>query len=155
MRSWNQRRARRERLAIEVNRHNKEVLFAALTAANIHSVTVDFDGCGDDGQIEEIEAFGEGGDKMELPTITSPLTIHTIDAELDEIKVENHTSETLADAIDTLCYDFLEQTHDGWEISCDNFNGSYGTFTFDVAKKSIKLDFNERIEDVREHRHEF
>ena len=39
----------------------------------------------------------------------------------------------------------LEQTHGGWE----NNDGAYGEFTFDVAERTIKLDFNERISDIR------
>jgi len=47
---------------------------------------------------------------------------------------------SIADAIEQLAYDFLEQTHSGWE---DN-DGAYGDFTFDVAARTITLDYNER-----------
>ncbi len=39
-----------------------------------------------------------------------------------------------------LAYDFLEETHDGWE----NSDGAYGDFIFDVAERTITLDYNER-----------
>ena len=39
-----------------------------------------------------------------------------------------------------LAYDFLGQTHGGWE----NSDGAYGDFTFDVAERTITLDYNER-----------
>ena len=36
-------------------------------------------------------------------------------------------------------------THDGWE----NSDGAYGDFTFDVAERTITLDYNERLHAVR------
>ena len=35
---------------------------------------------------------------------------------------------------------FSSETHDGWE----NSDGAYGDFTFDVAERTITLDYNER-----------
>ncbi|MGA8499789.1 MAG: DUF6878 family protein [Xanthobacteraceae bacterium] len=47
---------------------------------------------------------------------------------------------SIADAIERLAYDLLERTHCGWE----NNDGAYGDFTFDVAERTITLDYNER-----------
>jgi hypothetical protein len=47
---------------------------------------------------------------------------------------------SVRDAIERLAYDFLEETHDGWE----NSHGAYGDFIFDVAERTITLDYNER-----------
>ena len=44
------------------------------------------------------------------------------------------------EAIETLVYDVLNQTHGGWE----NNDGACGDFTFDVAERTITLDYNER-----------
>ena len=49
-------------------------------------------------------------------------------------------SLSIHDAIEALVYSFLGQTHDGWE----NSDGAYGDFTFDVADRTITLDYNER-----------
>ncbi len=38
---------------------------------------------------------------------------------------------SVRDAIERLAYDFLEETHDGWE----NSDGAYGDFIFDVAER--------------------
>ena len=46
----------------------------------------------------------------------------------------------IRDVIETFVYDLLGQTHDGWE----NSDGAYGDFTFDVAERTITLDYNER-----------
>ena len=51
------------------------------------------------------------------------------------------TFESLSsEAIETLGYDCLEEDHGGWE----NNDGAYGEFTFDVAERTITLDYNER-----------
>jgi hypothetical protein len=57
---------------------------------------------------------------------------------------------SLHDAIETLCYDYLSQTHGGWE----NNDGAYGTFEFDVQQRSIRLDFDERFTDTNHHSHD-
>ena len=63
--------------------------------------------------------------------------------------------ETLEKAIDTVCYEYLEQTHAGWEISDGEVDGAFGTFEFDVAKKTITLDYNQRITTTENFGHEF
>jgi hypothetical protein len=50
-----------------------------------------------------------------------------------------------------MAYDFLEQTHSGWEDG----DGAFGQFTFTVADHSITLEFNERYVDSNYHQHEF
>ena len=49
-------------------------------------------------------------------------------------------TQPVREAIETLVYDVLSQTYGGWE----NNDGAYGEFTFDVAERTITLDYNER-----------
>ena len=58
---------------------------------------------------------------------------------------------TVHEAVETLVYDFLSQVHSGWEIN----DGAYGAFTFDVAERTIKLDYNERYTSSETFSHEF
>ena len=58
---------------------------------------------------------------------------------------------TIQEAIETLVYDFLRQVHSGWEIN----DGAYGDFIFDVAERTIKLDYNERYTSSENFSHEF
>ena len=60
-------------------------------------------------------------------------------------------SQPFRDAIETLSYAFLQETHAGWE----NNEGGYGDFVFDVAAGTITLDYNERIETSENYSHEF
>ena len=59
--------------------------------------------------------------------------------------------KSLPDAIEHLCYDFLEQEHGGWE----NNDGAYGEFILDVAGRTVELDFNGRYTDVHTSTHSF
>jgi hypothetical protein len=113
---------------------NKSALFDALAASNITAVVVTFDGYGDSGQIENIEA--KAGDEI----VTLPHGAIEIARPVWGSNDIDRQSLSINDAIEALVYSFLGQTHDGWE----NSDGSYGDFTFDVADRTITLDYNER-----------
>ena len=113
---------------------NKTALFDALAAAGITTVIVNFDGCGDSGQIEMIEARA-GDDVIPLPTVQ----IEIASAVWGSATIDRQTRPVEA-AIETLVYDVLSQEHGGWE----NNDGAYGEYTFDVAERTITLDYNER-----------
>lgn len=124
---------------------NKTALFDALAAAGITSVLVHFDGYGDSGQIEDIDATA-GGQPKDLPGGEIEIAhVRWGDPEIE------HTTLCIRDAIERLAYDFLEQSHGGWE----NNEGAYGEFTFDVAERTITLDYNERFESSEYSQHMF
>jgi len=131
--------------AEEIRAANKAVLFDALAAAGVETVTVIFDGYGDSGQIERIDVeAGEGtillpSDRIEIARTT-----------WESPEIERQTL-TVHEAVETLAYDFLRQVHSGWEIN----EGAYGEFTFDVAERTIKLDYNERYTSSENFSHEF
>lgn len=135
--------AARARLAAEALPLNKAVLFDALAAAGITSVLVTFDGAGDAGQIEHMNATRDQA-SAELPTVN----IEIATPAWDGAGLERQCC-SVCDAIEALAYAFLEDTHDGWE---DN-DGAYGEFRFDVAERTIELDYNERIETSEYHGH--
>lgn len=142
---WVVQAQKRDQLVDGVLPSNKAALFAALIAAGISAVIVHFDGYGDSGQIEAIEA--QAADRtIELPE--SPIAFARPLGDGSGI-------ETLAlpirDVIETLVYGFLEETHGGWE----NNEGAYGDFTFDVAKRSITLEYNERFVESERFEHSF
>ena len=131
---WQQQERELARIASEVLLVNKTALFDALAAAGITTVLVNFDGCGDTGQIEAIEVRA-GDDDSALPEVeieiaTANWGSPTIDRQPQPIR----------EAIETLVYEILSQKQDGWQ---DN-EGAYGEFTFDVAERTITLDYNER-----------
>lgn len=133
------------RRAEETRSANKIILFDLLTAAGIETVTVIFDGYGDSGQIERIDVEpGQG-------TILLPADrIEILRTTWESPEIERQTL-TAREAIEALVYDFLRQTHDGW----GNSDGAYGEFTFDIAERTIKLDYNERYTSSEHYSHEF
>lgn len=124
---------------------NKDRLFDALTAAGITHVTVNFDGAGDSGQIESIDA--RSGDKaIDFPTTEIPYAALTWDS--PEVEMRNLSLE---EVVEQLAYDFLSDTHGGWE----NNDGAYGEFCFDAAARCIHLEFNERFTSSELFTHDF
>jgi hypothetical protein len=91
---------------------------------------------------------GLGAENTEIPLPDDEIEMHEVQFEGPSISV---VKRTVRDVLETLAYDFLEQTHDGWE----NGDGAHGEFTFDVAIKSITLDYNERFTDSTNYQHEF
>jgi hypothetical protein len=132
--AWETQERERARLAAEIRPANKAAVFEMLARAGITLVTVGFDGSGDSGQIESIEAQA-GDTAAELPSDQVELA----EPAWDGGKI-GRSAFTLRDAIEKLAYDFLEETHGGWE----NNDGAYGEFTFDVATRTITLAYNER-----------
>ena len=130
----------------EARVRNRTALFDALATAGLTTVTVSFDGCGDSGQIESIDAK-MGDDPTDVP-----------DGAVTIAKPQAWGSTTLADTtgsptdlLEHLAYDCLNQAHGGWE----NNDGAYGEFTFDVAARTITLDYNERYTATDYSQHEF
>lgn len=120
-------------------------MFDALAIAGIAHVVVSFDGYGDSGQIESVEAKAVG-EIVPLPTTAIAIGVPVWGQAEPEIR-----SMTLDEAVEHLAYDFLEETHSGWE----NNDGAYGDFTFDVDRWSITRDYNDRYTASENHQHEF
>ena len=124
--------------------HNKNLIFAALAEAGIHRVTVEYDGSGDSGQIESIEAWNAANEKIPLPSLRKvQLASENTDSPVDEIGLEA--------AVEQLVWDYLYDNHGGWE----NNDGAFGTFEFSVPDRTIALQHNERYTDVNTTTHEF
>lgn len=134
--------AAHQALSARLHPTNKADLFAVLDGAGIAIVTVEFDGYGDSGQIESIDAIGKDGMSRKLPATS--ITIRR--ARWGEAEPASDEM-TVAEAVERLAYDFLGGAHPGWEIN----DGSFGSFVFDVAAGTITLDCNLRFTDSELH----
>ena len=130
---------------IERSNRSHKPGFAALAEAGISSVIAEFDGEGDSGQIGDINAYV--GDAP-APFPETRVTLQRTSWGGDAVSI---IDEPLAQAVETLCYDYLEQEHGGWE----NNDGAFGTFHFNVAERTIELEFNGRYTDIASHNHSF
>lgn len=134
----------RQRRRAELRPANKAALFDALAAAGITIVVVSFDGYGDSGQIEGIEA--RTGD--------AEVTLPQIDVEIAVARYGEDDPEPcchpLESALEELAYDALSDLHGGWE----NNDGAYGEFVFDVRQRTISLAYHERYTATEDYDHE-
>ena len=145
LRDYDEKQRAYQTLSESLHAANKTALFDALASAGITSVLVRFDGSGDSGQTEEIDAVA-GDWPRDFPPGTIPISRAywgAAEAERSECNVR--------DAVETLAYALLEETHGGWE----NNEGAYGEFTFAVTARTITLDYNERIETSEFTQHVF
>jgi hypothetical protein len=129
----------------KANELNKAIVFDALGAAAITTITVSFDGEGDSGQIDDVTAYA-GGQTTQLPA--TPINLRLAQwGRPDLISAER----SLHEAVETLCYGDLEQEYSGWE----NNDGAYGAFEFNVSERTISLSFNARYIAVEETSHSY
>ena len=135
----------RERLKTELYLANKAALLDALAGGGIVSVVVTFDGCGDSGQIESIDARDAHGEIS-----LSELEVDLLKPDADGSGIET-ANVPMAEAVERIAYDLLESLYAGWE----NNDGAYGEFTFDVPGRAITLDYNGRYVAVEAYSHQF
>lgn len=122
----------------------------AIQQHQIAKIEVNFDGCGDSGQIEDITVFNKAGHEIEI----SLQSINVGSLSFCEGRRYNPDGTTtvindfrdsnFGDLLEEVCYNLLRERHGGWEIN----EGSYGTFIFDFINQKIRLTFNERITEV-------
>ena len=123
----------------------KSAVFDALDAGGLTIVTVTFNGYGDSGQIETIEAkIGDEAAALPSGHITLPAE-GSVEAGFEQAAL------SIREAIEELAFEFLNATHSGWE---DN-EGSDGDFTFEVAERTITLDYSGRYIETEYSQHVF
>ncbi|NBZ88893.1 DUF6878 family protein [Stagnihabitans tardus] len=138
--------AEREAAEVALHTRNKEVLFDGLRLVGIAHVLVSFDGSGDSGQLESIDARNDLDASVTLPA--AQITFASIDWQSG---APTERRLTLEGAVEELVYDLLSDTHSGWQ---DN-DGAYGEFCIDARARTIHLEFNERFTSSELYTHDF
>jgi len=133
-------------------KYHANLLFDTLAQTKVSSIEVSFEGCGDSGQIESVDytdANGKGIDEAYLnDTIvkgSAKTSYHQWDEKKKQMVLTEAREGNVREIIEEICYDKLGASHGGWELN----EGSYGTFYFDVSTRKVRLEYNERIEEVR------
>lgn len=143
--TYSQNSARYAEARRELGKSNKAAIFDALAALKITEILVEFNGEGDQGQIEML-TFVRNGEPVLMPEATVRLQRASFGS------TEIASSEySLQEGIETLCYDFLEDEHGGWE----NNDGAFGEFRLDITKRTVELEFHGRFTDVSTSHHSF
>ena len=133
-------------------KYHANLLFDTLAQTKVSSIEVYFEGCGDSGQIESVDytdANGNGIDEAYLDKVivkgSAKTSYHQWDEKKKKLVLTEAREGNIREIIEEICYDKLGASHGGWELN----EGSYGTFYFDVATRKVRLEYNERIEEVR------
>ena len=133
----------------ERSKGDAKILFDALEDTNVVSIQVDFDGCGDSGQINSIEYYDHRDKGLPEPKGKVKGSLlpagHHWNSKTNNLEELPEREATFNELVEQICYDRLGAHHGGWEIN----EGSYGTFSFDVLNRKINLEFNERVESIR------
>lgn len=123
---------------------NRRTIHLELLSLGVITVTAEYNGCGDSGQIERVH-FEGGTDQVEAHLIT------LFDPPSQEYPEGKGQELTLSAAVEHLFYVLLEREHDGWEIN----EGGYGEFVWNVQTNQIYLTHNEAFTDYTTTEHEF
>jgi hypothetical protein len=130
----------------EATEQNKATLVKLMKEWGIHQIAVEFDGCGDSGQIENVTALDENGKEIENDSLDERCEIvHTSQTykEGEWIYEKFTRTESLQDLAETVAYTPLEDHFGGWEIN----EGSYGTIVIN-ADGTGTIDYNQRVVDI-------
>lgn len=115
--------------------HHKATLLRALQKASIQNVTITYDGEGDSGQTESIEATDLRGESASLTDID---ILTAVDGTTDS------AAKPLREHLDDFLWEVLNAYHDGFE----NNDGGYGTLTINVAPQTVTLEHADRFMSV-------
>lgn len=126
---------------------NKEILFDFLEREGVKEVTVSFSGGGDDGQIDDNDLPAKVSKTVIKGSKVNQGTIYSSDGPTKQWKNDCEAGEI----VEGICYEVLESLYGGWE----NNDGAFGQFIFDVKKRKVSFEFNERYTDSKLYEHEF
>jgi hypothetical protein len=127
---------------------NLDIVFDLLGGVGVESFLVCFDGGGDSGQVEGVSEIKPS--RKKVVEAAQNLLDETVEGarvsdgeRWSQSGVEKlwKNDPTLQAMIDSVCYEALESVCSGWEIN----EGSCGHFLFDVKKRLVTFDFNERV----------
>lgn len=123
---------------------NKAVLFGAMIAAGITMITVEFDGYGDEGQVEDAVAYT---DDTQVAMPHDQIEIFNALWGVSDLEPQ---MVSVGEAVVTMAWAVLCCLHGGWQDG----EGAFGTFEFGVKTRAITLDFNERYTETTNYTHE-
>lgn len=114
--------------AVEHVRRRLPEVARQLKSRGVCRVRVEYDGCGDEGQITHLECLDERGQWIDP---------------FDEVQITE-------DALTDLFYDLIEARHPAWE----NNDGAYGELEWNLATDALLHRHHERFVDTSSTEHE-
>lgn len=113
-------------------------------AYDIATITITYDGAGDEGQIDHVSLAGpQPADDGAAPEIAMPhvqCTSWSVPYRGDASEIET----SFESAVEDLGYEFIAQNHSGWE----NGEGAFGELVIDVIAGKATLEHSTRFVDT-------
>jgi hypothetical protein len=129
----------------------RDELFRELAALG---VDIEFDGSGDNGQIQGVEAVNEGEDTVDIdqPGRLSQRTTGIGCSAWDStakarVYPDGYRPMTVPELLEEWIYAALEEAHPGWEIDA----GSSGTITLHVSQGTATCELEARLTEYCEY----
>lgn len=120
---------------------NKEILFDLMRRYGFEKLSIYFDGGGDDGQINSIEAIPSKGAEKFLNRIVDGARIKvSCGWSNGQQSYQDKLNPTIKDIVEDIVYIVLEGQFGGWE----NDDGSCGEFVVDANKRKVELTMKQR-----------
>ena len=134
------------------SQEHKETFLAALRMAHVASVTVEFSGSGDSGQIDYVIAVNAEGNAIDLSKSKLLWPIKS-SQHLDGNWVESTSDEptSLEDIAKTITYEALEQSNHDWY----NNDGGQGTFQIDFATDPTTITLEVEVNYTKTNNHKY
>lgn len=159
MYDYSAQQANRERLYRDVGKHNRNVVLECLRSLGVTRSVINFDGGGDDGQIQHVECDGLIKD---INKVDVDVVLNTIREDFHEGQWAEHIAETrprtLNDLLCNFAYELLSSTGYDWV----NNEGGYGEFIIDPFEMNeegeqgvIHLDLSLRVTTSEDHEFDF
>jgi hypothetical protein len=121
----------------------RQLVCQKLINVGITNVDADYDGYGDDGQLEQLR-FSKGDAEIERGTIDNHRLPRKPKKEGYHYPDDLTEDVGLYEAVEDIFYDYLELKFAGWE----NNEGAFGKFVWELATDKLRLDHSERYTDV-------
>jgi hypothetical protein len=132
----------------------RDELFRELAALRVDRLNIGFNGSGDNGQVESIEAVteGEGTVEIDQPCALSQRTAEVGSGTWDRAArayayPDGHRPMTVRELIEEWLYAALDEAHPGWEIDA----GSSGTITLHVLQGTATCELEARHSEYCEY----
>jgi hypothetical protein len=109
---------------------------------------VAFDGCGDSGQMEEVQIFDENAKEIASDCLNTHCEVAFTNHIFQSGKWEHEKFtriKTLRDLAEEVAYTPLEDHFGGWEIN----EGAYGTVVIN-ADGTGRIEINQRVVEIEE-----
>ena len=123
----------------DFTKQHVEKLFTHLKLLNVHSFSIEFEGSGDDGQIDDIAFLDSSNEPIKIPE-DSITWVYNEDRGEEQV--------TIYKCAEDLGYQMLDESGHDWY----NNDGGYGTITITLdedGKPSVDLNMNIRYTEIQ------